>query len=492
MGQVMWSNAGQSGFLQAVMTAGLIGLGVIAASTPSPAQTAPVGNQNSGFPPPQNDDVAEQEYPTWTLSKLPTQSYMREIYWQNPPDTPAFFRDSLLQLVGRTYYFDRENFNGTRSRAWTAGGWIAFRSGLIGNVFGVHVAAYTSQRLIGALDESGTKLLTETQDPINVIGQVYGRIQIIDQEIRGGRMLVDTPLINPQDNRMVPNTFEGVQLVSLPDKDRWYDYAVGYLWTIKPRDSNDFIPMSDALAGPDAVDRQVTFGMGRFRPVPGLTVTVMDYFLPDFVNTGFAQGEYTYQPSKAHPNFMFGANVITQSSVGANLLAPVAFDTFQFSAKAQMTYMGWTLFAAGSVTGDEQKIFSAYGSKPNYTDMQQVSFDNANEKAIGGSIAYDLGYAFGQYGLSGLSAGVWYSQGWDAINAVTGAAIADRREFDVWLQYRPSEGPLKGLRIKTQYSEVWQDGNVRSNQPEFRFIVDYTVLFRPPPALPRPVLVTKG
>ena len=48
-----------------------------------------------------------------------------------------------------------------------------------------------------------------------------------------------------------------------------------------------------------------------------------------------------------------------------------------------MTYAGWTLFVAGSMTGDESKIFSPYGTKPNYTDMQQVSFDNANEKAIG-------------------------------------------------------------------------------------------------------------
>jgi hypothetical protein len=52
------------------------------------------------------------------------------------------------------------------------------------------------------------------------------------------------------------------------------------------------------------------------------------------------------------------------------------------------------------------------------------------------------------------------------------------------IQYRPSEGPLKGLRdenaICAQHTTLWQDGNVRSTQPEFRFIVDYTVLFRAP------------
>ena len=486
----MWSNDGQSGLLQAVVMAGLIGLGAIAAT---PAAAQPIsGNQNSTFPPPQNDDVAEQEYPFWTLAKLPPQSLMREIYWNHPPDTHPFFRDSLLQLVARTYYFDKDNFNGTKSRAWTGGGWVAFRSGLIGNIFGVHVAGYTSQPLFAPAGEGGTRLLTAEQDPLNVIGQAYGRIQIFDQEVRGGRMLVDTPLINPQDNRMVPNTFEGVQIVTLPDKERWYDYALGYLWTQKPRDSNDFISMSDSMAGADVVDRQVPFGMGRFRPLPGLTLTVMDYYLPDFVNTGFAQAEYTFQPSKQHPNFMFGANVMTQSSVGANLLGGPNFDTYQFSGKAQMSYMGWTLFAAGSVTGAERNIASPFGTKQNYTDMQQVSFDNANEKAIGASLAYDFGYAFGQYGLTGLSAGAWYSQGWDAINGITGAAIADRRELDLWIQYRPSSGPLQGLRVRTAYSEVWQEGNVRSNQPEFRFIVDYTVLFRPPIVLPPPVLRTKG
>jgi hypothetical protein len=69
----------------------------------------------------------------------------------------------------------------------------------------------------------------------------------------------------------------------------------------------------------------------------------------------------------------------------------------------------------------------------------------------------------------------------DAINPATQAAMANRSELDIWLQYRPTEGSLKGFRMKTQYSGLWQQGNVRDFQPEFRFIVDYTVLFRPPP-----------
>ena len=277
------------------------------------------------------------------------------------------------------------------------------------------LAAYTSQPIFAPPDEGGTKLLAPPQNSIGVLGQVYGRVQIGDQEIRGGRQLVDTPLINPQDNRMVPNTFEGATLVSLPDKDRSYDYSVGYLWTMKQRDSNDFIPMSDALAGSDVFNHGAAFGMIKVRPLSGLSLTAMDYNVQDMVNTVFGQAEYDFKKPKEIPNWIVGANVIGQQSVGANLLTGSPFETYQASAKAQLVYSGWTLFVAGSITGNESNIFSQYGTKPNYTDMQQSSFDNANEKAIGGSAAYD----FGVLGLSGFSAGAWYTQGWGAIDTST-------------------------------------------------------------------------
>jgi outer membrane porin, OprD family len=218
-------------------------------------------------------------------------------------------------------------------------------------------------------------------------------VQIGDQEIRGGRQLVDTPLINPQDNRMVPNTFEGATMVSLPDKDRDYDYSAGYLWTIKQRDSNDFIPMSDALAGSDVFNHGAAFGMIKYRPLSGLSLVAMDYNVQDMVNTAL----YDFKQPTGIPNWIIGANVIGQQSIGANLLTGTAFETYQSSAKVQMVYAGFTLFVAGSMTGQGSQIFSPYGTKPNYTDMQQASFDNANEKAIGGSLAYD----FGTVGLPG-------------------------------------------------------------------------------------------
>jgi len=450
-------------------------------SDPQTNQTRSTGTSGSQLRSTSQIDIADEARLAWSLKKLPPQPHMRELYWRFPDNTPAFFRDSLLQVVARSYYLTRDNLNGSRSQAWTAGGWIAYRSGLIADMFGVHAAFYTSQKLFGPLNEGGSGLLAPVQNPLGVLGQIYGRAQIVDQELRAGRQLVNTPLINPEDSRMVPNTFGGAVLTTLPDQDRSYDYAVGYLWSVKQRDSNDFVQMSDALAGVDVANRGAAFGAIRYRPFSGLSLTVMDYYIGDFVNTGFAQAEYDLRRPKGKPNWMFGANIIDQRSVGADLLTGSSFQTYQASAKVQMVHAGWTVFVAGSITGDGSGIYSPFGSNPNYTNMQQLSFGNAGEKAFGGSVAYDFGYAFGANGLAGLSVGAWYTHGWDALNPATRLAMPNSDEFDVWVQYRPSAGPLKGFRLKTQYANAWQGGYVRGSQPEFRFIIDYTVLVRPPP-----------
>ena len=151
-------------------------------------------------------------------------------------------------------------------------------------------------------------------------------------------------------------------------------------------------------------------GFFRYRPFLGLSTIVMDYYVPDFVNTGFAQAEYDFKSPNNVPNWIVGSNLIDQQSVGTDLLTGNPFQTYQASAKAQMIFAGWTLFAAGSITGEASNIFSPFGSSPTYTRMQQVSFDNAGEKAIGGSLAYDFGHAFSAIGLSGLGAGAWFTQ----------------------------------------------------------------------------------
>ncbi len=319
------SGRGGNAFTVTVGIVFCIGTVLMTASSLAQTASASGSGETSQLLPADRQEIADQErLSSWTVNKIPPQPYMNEIYWNLPNDTPAFFRDTLVQFVARTYDLTRDNADGTRSQGWAVGGWLAFRSGLVGDIFGVHAAYYTSQKLFAPLDEEGTRLLAPGQNSIGTLGQIYGRAQFGDQEFRGGYQLVDTPLINPQDNRMVPNTFGGITLDSLPDKDRNYDYALGYLWTVKERDSNDFIPMSDALAG-DAINHGAAFGMVKWRPISGLSTVFMDYNIQDYVNSGFAQVEYDFRQPNTVPNWIVGANIITQQSVGANLLTGSPF-----------------------------------------------------------------------------------------------------------------------------------------------------------------------
>lgn len=59
----------------------------------------------------------------------------------------------------------------------------------------------------------------------------------------GGRQLVNQGFVNPQDNRMIPNTFTGVTATGAFGP---VDYYAGYLTSMKPRNSDTFINMACA------------------------------------------------------------------------------------------------------------------------------------------------------------------------------------------------------------------------------------------------------
>jgi hypothetical protein len=143
LGRALSKTGPKCGFLQRVRRfAVLVGVGTGLVSFAAQGQTRPQSEvpeqaatqvdesgSHSTLEVPIREEVAEQALQRQVVVpyKLPPQPYMREILWRDAmgrdfsPDTPAFFRDSLLQVVMRTYYLDRSNFDGTRSRAWAGG-----------------------------------------------------------------------------------------------------------------------------------------------------------------------------------------------------------------------------------------------------------------------------------------------------------------------------------------------------------------------------------
>ena len=53
-----------------------------------------------------------------------------------------------------------------------------------------------------------------------MLGEAFGAVRILGQTITGYRQLINRPFINPQDNRMVPITFEAYTLTGAADSSR--------------------------------------------------------------------------------------------------------------------------------------------------------------------------------------------------------------------------------------------------------------------------------
>ena len=152
---------------------------------------------------------------------------------------PAFFRDLELDLHLRSYYFNRElpirpappsGPDTVNQEAWALGGWMTLESGWLLDFFRVGATGYMSQPAYAPDTRDGTGLLGPGQTSITVPGQAWAQLRYQNYALLTGyRQLVNQGWVNPQDNRMIPNTFEGVTLTGdvgpggvlrrVPDRD---------------------------------------------------------------------------------------------------------------------------------------------------------------------------------------------------------------------------------------------------------------------------------
>ena len=372
-------------------------------------------------------------------------------------DLPPFWRDTDLKLHWRSYYFNRENpEDGSENEAWAFGGWISYRSGWLFDVFGIGATFYGSVPLYAPDDKDGTLLLKPGQEGYSVIGEAYAALRYQDYVlVKGYRQLVDQPYINPIDNRMTPNTFEGLTAGGTVDV---VQYFAGYLWKIKPRNEDDFIFMSQR-AGAAGSDDGVILGRVRVTPVAGLRIDAAEQYGINTFNTVYLEGDYL-RPLDENWKLRLGAQFTDQRAVGDELVANAAkrnWSTQHGAVRVQALYRELTLTSAFSITGSGNSIQSPWGYSPNYLLMMDRDFNRANEKAVLFGAVYD----FSKLVAQGLSATVNVAAGWDAIDPKTRASAPDQREYNLTVDARPPwlrPAFLKGWWLRVRGGILDQEG----------------------------------
>jgi hypothetical protein len=372
--------------------------------------------------------------------------------------------EPVVQL--RTYYFDQENTNGTSSEAWALGGWAGLRSPWWWDVLQVGIVGYTSQKLYGPEGKGGTRLLTSTQDSITVLGEAFGAIQVVGQTVAAYRQLINRPFINPQDNRMVPNTFEAYTLAGSGGP---VSYTGGYITKAKLRDTESFRWMSN-IAGGTGNQQGVAFVGATYTFGKSGYLRVDEQYGSDVFNTFYTDVRYPI-PIDERTSLVLGGQYYRQSSVGDAQIG--SFSTYGSGLQAAVDWGPFDLALYWTQTGKGRDTLNPFGNHPSYLDEMQVSFNTAGEKAwgIGGSVD------FAAIGVPGLTAAALYADGRDRIDYTTGLPLANRNETDVRVDYAFTKGSaLEGLIATFRYSWLHQDG-AQQTATQLRAYLNYAAHF---------------
>jgi hypothetical protein len=386
-------------------------------------------------------------------------------------DTPAFFRDTKLAVDLRTYYFWQENTGRSIKEAWTLGGALSYQSGSFLDHFSAGAVLYTSQPLYAPDDRDGTLLLAPGQEGYTVLGQVYGRVKIVeDHFINLYRYEYNTPYINKDDGRMTPNTFEGYTFRGAAgDKEGGsrVTYGFGYIDKIKTRNDSTFQSMSQAAGA--QVARGV-FAGGFNYSYRGFQGGAVNYYSEDIINIGYGEAKYTLKVTDLL-GVLFAGQFTDQRSVGANFLTGSSFHGSQFGIMTNMSYRNGILTLGYTNNGNGANMQNPWSSYPGYTSVQVKFFNRAGEEAflVEGSLN------FARFGLEELTAYALWVHGWGAINPSTNASVFQQDEYDFDLQWRPKSEFLKGFWFRARYAHVSSRNGNPAGFPidDLRLIINY-------------------
>ena len=386
-------------------------------------------------------------------------------------DTTPFLRDTKLDLNLRTYYLLQENTGVGNKEAWTIGGALSYRSGWFLDHFGVGAVLYTSHPLYAPDGRDGTLLLAPGQEGYTVLGQVYGRVKLVeDNFLNIYRYEYNTPYLNASDNRMTPNTFEGYTFqgsVGGKDGAPKLSYGGGYIDKIKQRNDSTFQSMSQAAGS--QVSRGV-FPIGFNYSYRGFRIGAINYYSQDIINIGYGEAQYTHKLTD-RLGLLFAAQFTDQRSVGGDLLTGSSFHGTQAGTMANVSYRKAVLTLAYTNTSKGADIQSPWALPPGYTVSQVKFFNRAGEQAFMAKGSYDLS----RLGLEGVTAYALWVHGWGAVNPATGSSVFQQDEYNVDVQWRPKSGLLKGFWFRTRYARVDSRDGTSAGFPinDIRFIVNY-------------------
>jgi len=387
----------------------------------------------------------------------------------------AFIEDTKAGLELRNFYYNSDNRSNastaqSKQDEWAQGFILRVESGFTeGTVgFGVDALGLLGVKLDSSEDRAGTGLLpgsfgNEAPDDYSSF-HATAKMKVSNTILKVGAIEPKNMAIARSDSRLLPQTFQGAQLISKEVDGLTLD--VGYLTEENNRNSSNYEDITYAGKGGVAVGEPEDFMFA------GATYSLMKNLT----------GAYYYSNlEEAYKQHSF--NLVHVLPVGENqsLKTDLRYarstddgsstvDNKAFGAMVTYSVSGHSFgLAYQKMSGDTGFAYAGASTDPflvNYV-MLSADFANADEKSW--QARYD--YNFAAIGIPGLTFMTRYVTGDDF------GAGGDSKEWErnTDIGYVFQEGTLKNLGVK------WRNGTYRSSNnndrdiDQNRLIVSYTI-----------------
>ncbi|KAB0504278.1 MULTISPECIES: OprD family porin [Pseudomonas] len=419
----------------------------------------------------------------------------------------GFIEDSKATLGLRNFYINTDNRDGTanpsKQEEWGQGFIFNFTSGYTqGTVgFGVDAIGLLGVKLdsgkgtaynAGSANKGGTVFPSDSDgravDDFGSLG-LTAKAKISKTELRLGTLQPKLPVVTSNDGRLLPQTFEGGQIMS-NDIDN-LTLVGGKLEHAKGRNStnNDSLTIAGSngattTATSNKRSNEFYYAGGDYKITKDLVAQYYYGNLEDFYTQHFLG--LTHNLALPVGSLKSDLRYFNSDSDGKNSsqegrLAGYRSSGFQnsgevdnrtWSAKFTYSLQGHALSAGYQrVNGTSDFPFLNQGDGASaylITDSQIGKFQRAGERTWLAQYAYD----FATVGLPGLTTSVIYLKG-DNVATSTGDKGEWERDFS--LGYVVQQGTFKGLGLAWKNATLRSDVASQRNQDENRLIVSYSI-----------------
>ncbi|MBA6117634.1 OprD family porin [Pseudomonas sp. NC26] len=394
-----------------------------------------------------------------------------------PMSQAAFFEDSTATFETRNMYFNRDFRDGTSAQQskrdeWAQGFMLNFESGYTdGTVgFGLDALGMLGIKLDSSPDRTDTGLLPTHDDgkaanEYSKLG-LTGKIKVSSTELKVGTLIPELPTLQPNDGRILPQTFEGGLVTSREIKH--LTFTGGRLEKVKDRNDTNWEDLA-------LNNKNGRFG-GTFS-ADHFDLAGVDYQFTDRITGSyhFAQLDDIY---RQHFLGMVATQPWGPGTFGADLRLAVSDDQGQAKAgKIDNTTVNGMLsyaLAGHKVSAAYQHLSgdSAFpyidGADPYLVNFVQINdFAGADERSW--QVRYD--YNFAALGVPGLTFMTRYING-DNVSRADGSE-GKEWERNTEFKYVVQSGPLKNVAVRLRNATF--RSNFARDADEVRLLVSYSV-----------------